>query len=288
MKNLAILFFIFSFLGNSKAQITTPFPDTTASWTVMVSYYDNFWNYSHNRYVAVKDTLIDTLTYYQIGFADDLNDTTGIGFYMYRIDSLKIYFRENNGVEFLKYDFGMQIGDSILAYPGDGYARLDSIDNFTIYSGQTLTRYLLSCQTCFYFTDAIWYYGIGSLIAPFPGIHNQSNLTSFYHNNECYLFEPIFNYDSALCYSSNLLKIDKKNKNDFSIFPNPSNEKFIIEMDNYQNSNYEIHDLNGKLILSSKIISETTEINITDKTGVFILRIINENGVSIKKIILTE
>lgn len=75
---------------------------------------------------------------------------------------------------------------------------------------------------------------------------------------------------------------------DVIIYPNPSNGKFYLESNNFQNSFYEIHDLNGKLIVSSKIISNKTEIDLFNNTGVFILSFQNSKAVFRKKIIITE
>lgn len=293
MKKIFLLLFIFSFLGNSKAQITSPFPDTSASWTILINYYDSNpptpqWVYDHSRNVVVKDTLIDTLTYFKLGYSNDLMDTTYEFSRLYRIDSLKVYFRENNGSEFLRYDFGMDIGDSIYTKYGY-YSHLNSIDTVTIQSGQSLIRYNLSCLNCFYFTDDKWYFGVGSAFAPFTDQHDFAQISSFYYKGECYLFDVGINYDSTLCTSANLLKVGENNlESIFSIYPNPSNGNFTIETENNLNSSIEILDLNGKIIFTTTISSNQQEIELNVENGIYIFVLQNSKGISRKKIIISD
>ena len=75
---------------------------------------------------------------------------------------------------------------------------------------------------------------------------------------------------------------------DVIVYPNPSRGKFYLESNNFQNSFYEIHDLNGRLITQSIINSSKTEIELLNHQGVFILSYQNSNGIYRKKIIITE
>lgn len=293
MKKIFIIYFFLLFGLKLTAQFTTPLPDTSASWTILVDYYDSNppspgFVYYHNRTVLVKDTLIDTLTYFKIGYTDNLIDTIFDFSYLYRIDSMKVYFREPNGIEKLKYDFGMQVGDSMEVYQGDGYAVLESIDTVIIASGQELTRYNLSCLTCFYFSDNIWYYGIGSFHGPFPWQSPFSVISSFYYKNECYIFDSALGYDSTICASANLLGVNETQKIELNIYPNPSTGMFKVEIPDYKNSKLKIFDINGREILAIDLTSEIAEINLNENPGVYFMRIENEKAVYTQRILIID
>ncbi len=282
MKKIFLLLFVFSFLGNSKAQITTPFPDTSASWTVETSYYDfPNWYYDHVRYFVCGDTLINGYKYYSISNLSNPSDTICSNLPVYRIDSLKVYFWVDDSTEVLKYDFGMQIGDSILVDNGT-YGFLSQIDTVTINTGQEVTRYLITGNAI----DSIyWFYGIGGEYGPFQNAHwfgPYPNLSSFYINGDCY-------FSSNYC-SANLTAIGEKSdvEEEISIYPNPSNGKFTLETDNYQNAAYEILDLNGKIVSSSKLNNRTKEVNLDVANGIYWVRIINKDGVQTKKLVINE
>ena len=75
-----------------------------------------------------------------------------------------------------------------------------------------------------------------------------------------------------------------ENKN-IIIFPNPTNGKITIS--NAENSNIEISDINGRVILSvfANTDNITLDMSILDK-GTYIAKIINDSNISIKKIIV--
>ncbi len=70
-----------------------------------------------------------------------------------------------------------------------------------------------------------------------------------------------------------------------SIFPNPSNGMFVMEVDEIYN--LEITDLSGKRILSQKLINSKNTIELNQK-GIFLLRLTNNKGTINHKIIVTD
>lgn len=285
MKNSIILIvFLFSFVQKSNAQFTTPMPDTTANWTILSTFID--WTSSewhHTRSILIGSTQINGYTYFKITGAEDINDTSIYNYPLYRIDSNRVYFLNNDSTERLEYDFGMQIGDSILLSDGVTYGTLLNIDTIVIFSGQEITRFDFGNGTD-------WYYGIGSS----AGFENYEycecaiSLTSFYYNNECYIFYP--SYDSSLCYSSNLLDVDESVSNgfEFSIYPNPSNGKINIVVVNANTTSYEILDLNGQIIYSGRLNDIHSEIELNISGGVYLIKFENELGFSFQKLIIQE
>lgn len=83
--------------------------------------------------------------------------------------------------------------------------------------------------------------------------------------------------------------IDESNENiSFSIFPNPSSNYFTLNFEReFQNLNYSIHDILGKEILSGKINSAQTKIDCENwSSGVYLIKVGNENGYSVEKVVV--
>ena len=64
------------------------------------------------------------------------------------------------------------------------------------------------------------------------------------------------------------------------IYPNPSNGKFIVSMDNTDGkAEMDIYNILGKRIFSSVLSSDTTEVNISNQpAGIYLYRVITEKG----------
>ncbi len=76
-----------------------------------------------------------------------------------------------------------------------------------------------------------------------------------------------------------LVKVNENhnNGNNVKIYPNPTNDVLWIENDSPEKSNYEIYDINGKLILNNEFIKKT-KINTSDwKPGNYIMVVYNNN-----------
>jgi len=73
------------------------------------------------------------------------------------------------------------------------------------------------------------------------------------------------------------------NDNDFTIFPNPSKEKFSIQT-NSKVENIKIYDVFGKLL---KVYNKQETYSVSDlATGVYLIQIKNKTGVQISKLII--
>lgn len=86
------------------------------------------------------------------------------------------------------------------------------------------------------------------------------------------------------------LGIENINEIKFSIYPNPTKGLFQLNLDlNDANNNltYEVLNSIGQIVASDKISSSTVNINIKgNDAGVYFVRIISENGSTVKSIIL--
>ncbi len=100
----------------------------------------------------------------------------------------------------------------------------------------------------------------------------------------------IIKLDSLGCAVSGCTVSVEEELNDdyFIIYPNPSNGKFFIETNKLENSYYEILDLNGKIISSSKINNLITELELNIPNGIYFIKLENEKGIKNKKLIINN
>ncbi|SNT15242.1 Por secretion system C-terminal sorting domain-containing protein [Ekhidna lutea] len=70
-----------------------------------------------------------------------------------------------------------------------------------------------------------------------------------------------------------------------SVYPNPASEKIIIET--VQGLEISIYDLTGRIFVEASIIKGITELSLNDMNeGVYLVRIISEDGIETKKIVI--
>ena len=72
----------------------------------------------------------------------------------------------------------------------------------------------------------------------------------------------------------------------FSIYPNPSNGDFTVEV-NANNAEIMVTDLLGKVILKSKITQLKTNLHLTEN-GIYIVYVSSNEGSAIKKLIVNQ
>ncbi|MEO7976543.1 T9SS type A sorting domain-containing protein [Flavobacterium sp.] len=78
-----------------------------------------------------------------------------------------------------------------------------------------------------------------------------------------------------------VLGLDNFNINlQMGVYPNPTSNWLVLEIKNsvIENVNYQLFDLNGRLILNEKINSETTTINLEQfPSAVYLLKVLENN-----------
>ena len=75
-------------------------------------------------------------------------------------------------------------------------------------------------------------------------------------------------------------------ENIISIYPNPCNEKLVIESYEYQNTLVEIFNIQGQLVQSVLLQSFQTILPISQLAkGVYLVQVKNKKGVMVKKIV---
>lgn len=73
---------------------------------------------------------------------------------------------------------------------------------------------------------------------------------------------------------------------EFSLSPNPTNGEFIVTLPEPEDGLFEIFDVNGSLILSRRLQSKTTSIDLSGySSGVYLLKVHNSDGVGHRRLI---
>jgi len=83
------------------------------------------------------------------------------------------------------------------------------------------------------------------------------------------------------------IKDDYKENNTINIYPNPSDDIINIEIENPNNAIIEIYNVNGTLIFSKAIHSESEKIDISGfLRGVYLVKVKQDSTVSVEKVIV--
>ena len=85
---------------------------------------------------------------------------------------------------------------------------------------------------------------------------------------------------------TDVLSNDRFNENDFYLFPNPNNGSFRIN--NLQSGSIEIYDILGQLVFTKKEVNAANQIVTELKKGIYLVKIINEDGKTTTKKIVVE
>ncbi len=84
-------------------------------------------------------------------------------------------------------------------------------------------------------------------------------------------------------------KENKIENTNFEMYPNPTNGNVQIKMNKVNNGSYKIYDINGKVVLSSNIISPDFQINLDGlNQGLYFIEITNNEKTTIQKLNLTR
>lgn len=74
--------------------------------------------------------------------------------------------------------------------------------------------------------------------------------------------------------------------NDVSVYPNPSNGKFTVSVNDYQNASIKIYNLTGEVVLDETIYKPKTIIHLHVSKGVYIYQVKSNNSLKNEKLII--
>lgn len=171
------------------------------------------------------------------------------------------------------------------------YQILDSIGNTVFYNDGSFDN-VTGGQTFNYdycLTDGCYTLKIDDLANDGYCCSFGNGFTLITYNNDTLLFDNAFNTGSqsfSFCIADTSTHILEQTLADkIKVYPNPSNGEIFISFENtIQLLNYEVYDLNGRLLIKNEM--KRTEINISElNRGVYLLRIETDKGPIIKKIV---
>jgi len=165
-------------------------------------------------------------------------------------------------------------GDSTqLNYPGVAFT-LDSI-------GDTLQKAQYSWMTYFHHLDTLAY---NYTIHNYPNTINPSFPLSVY-----FTYSSMSGFDTCvLTYSSNSTFIEQSVENTTSIYPNPTNGIFTIQLENENiGYPYQILDNLGRLIDKGIIRELSQDFDLSDKPkGVYRIQVSNEKAIKTLNVVI--
>ena len=203
-----------------------------------------------------------------------------------KIDELGVYNRTLKDSEILQIYQGCQT-PSITSSPSQTVLATTTTQ-FTVASTNTNVTYQWQVDAGFGFlnlSNAGQYSGVTS-----PTL-TVSNVAALNNNN---VFRCVvsgcgtFTTGAAMLTVNNATGISKNlPESEFSIYPNPTNNKLTINtVNNFTNSYYTITNLAGKVLLQGQIINRTTDIHLYELVnGFYFVNFIDESGNHTKKVI---
>ncbi len=293
MKKISLLVGLF-FSLNLLSQTYFPFPTSSDSaiWNSVGYQFPAFplpSTSSSTYYGLYGDTIIDGLTYSKFygnwtGTESAFNITTANYLGSYREDTLKkVWCRyPNDSIDILKYDFGLNLGDTFCFYPYSqpcGYycfpvLLVDSILVSGSYRRQIHLGYSAGQKD-------VWIEGIGSIVGTWD--EPWCFVGNFEYSLDCYIENSIQVY-GACAYGTGITEESKK-ENNFKLIKNPIVS--TLEFDFFtKKSNQQfyccIYSAIGKQIYKSTCVEGKSSIDVsTFKNGIYFVSIENINGVII-------
>ena len=168
----------------------------------------------------------------------------------------------------------------VVVHPLPQLVPLSSVGSATICIGEPLALSVSGASTYTWTSPSV--YTIGQLISVAPIVTTTYTVTGT-DLNGCVSQTTIAQAVSA-CVGLNDEAFG--NLNGLSIYPNPNNGVFIVELSNGANKVFELMDMTGRMILSSSTSNSTTEFSINDlANGIYYLRVQSNNTTQIVKVV---
>jgi hypothetical protein len=311
MKRLLLILTAFFFLSFVKGQtnIYHPFPDSNAVWTVQArgcctsdcppppSPNPVLDDYSFS-YFLESDTMINGYTcnkIYQSGFVHSYCMTgnyinnwwpifkTYIGAYRQDVQLKKVFFiYPSSSQECLLYDFGLDIGDTLMGGCLEGEIIISSIDSVLI-GNEYRNRFLLSNSTYTIIE------GVGStagLFEPFFPFEYSGTLNCFVHNGHT-LYPDTITTCEIVTHANEV-----KSVRSILISPNPFNNQTSIQtIQVLNNATLTVYNSLGQQVKQIKNISgQKITLNRDNlPSGIYFIHATqNDKTISMDKLIITD
>ena len=295
MKKLMLAILIFTALSvKSQTNIYHPFPDSAAFWNIQYHWMFDAISHTEDYSIVLSgDTLINSTTYHKLkvpkiqGFHNN-----GGGSYFsfwdsgYYAGSIRqdtalrtVYFvPPNDSIEWLLYDFNMEVGDTIKGYLVDSSSGVFII--------QEVEPYLLgnTYRKSWKFNSGTFLIeGIGAMTGLIEKFIHMGGVASesFYVN--CFVQNDSTVHPEGGHTCEMITSVHEKNKQPFSIAisPNPFSAYTTVKLSTaFSNAEMFVYNELGVLVSHEKIIDESYH-NFNRKNlnaGIYFMQFINKKG----------
>jgi len=296
MRKLMLAILILSAISvKSQTNIYHPFPDSAAMWNVQYHWlFDALQHYEDYSITLSGDTAINNLDYHKLVVPKvHVYGSNGFGGYYSYYDSgyyagsirqdiaiRKVFFvPPNDSIEWLLYDFNLEVGDTVNGYLVDS-------SSFT-YIIQEVDSYLLGNTY-----RKSWKYdnnysflieGIGAMNGLIEKFIHMGGVASESFYVQCFVQNDSTVYPEGGFTCEMITSVNEKNNQAFSmaISPNPISNYATLQLSpKFSNSEMYIYNELGILVYSEKIIQELYHNfyrkNLT--SGIYFMQFINNKG----------
>lgn len=237
-------------------------------------------NYSTYHLKFEGDTLIGEHIYQRIWRCDEENQInwTFYGFIRENEDH-QVFLKPPDYFEGLIYDFGVEIGDTVVAR--NVYLNSDTlhfivseIDSVLLLDGYhkriTLWEYLNQ-------KEEIWVEGLGSLYGILNSCNGSYGGLCGSYEALCYELDDLLVYqhpDYTTCHYHVTVNINNYTYKPISVFPNPAKDFTVLEFTDERERVIEIFDLSGKKIAKNLLFDKIFYLNLhlVDR-GIYIIKV---------------
>jgi hypothetical protein len=273
MKKVLLIILLMMVFGFTQAQNYHPLVDTNKMWSIKHQYgmtpssdftkfqgEETIQGYIYKKVWTTTDTLLSNWNPYGY-IREDTNK--------------RVYIRYwSGGPDDLRYDFGVDGGDTVYLFsdPMGIFFVVDSVDNYSLITGETRKRINLSCYAGpgGFMGNDTWIEGMGSLYGVMQSgscalVGDMPQLICFTENDTLKYFNTSF----TDCYLITGLVSPESGSESITVFPNPSdgiisvnvNDQSIIPLI------MTFYDLTGNQILEKEIKGSGISINLNKLTG---------------------
>jgi len=283
------------------------FIDTNSTWRDGIeincshgsSYLNHVW-YDSQEFLK-GDTIINSLAYKKLyltgakylfiyNHGDETHDTSFYCNYYIgglREDSAKVFWVDTNGVEHLRFNFDLQIGDSIdITYGLGFYAVVQSIDSILIANSYRKNINLsFNSATLFLIEGIGTQYGLLGRYDPYSICEGGILRSYFYNDSLAYQYQNSIYLLNCL---TNSIDENPESFSTFHLYPNPATNELVIVNPEQGETQIDIYNALGEKVYEQRVTSgiQRTTINIADfSSGIYFLKVNTVDGAIVTKFV---
>ena len=296
------LFLIPIVLANpSIGQPVFPVSADSPQWNILAGYT----TFALTDLSTVQWTVIADTSLCGVMFEMAYGDTFPFSFY--RIEGDRVHLRTSTDCdqpEFLLYDFGLSIGDTVLC-ASDRWGEListpfwvtgiDTVNVMGIERQRLLMNYFFDPNEPFSapILEMQWVRGMGSLTHPFHPVayswnngHSVSSVLCYWEEQE-QLYDHPFYYSCDTSYTI-AMEIEDPIIEIGSIFPNPFSETTTIQFDRPGPAEVQVLSIDGKLLSREIVKDGPIEIGADLAIGQYIFKLVQGSTIQAQKVVKLE